>query len=251
LLPSRYKGAYGGGGSGKSHFFAEKLVEDCLEQRGMLAVCIREVQKSLMQSSKRLLEAKIAALGVGHLFKVFEREIETPGDGVIIFQGLADHTAESIKSLEGFRRAWIEEAQALSARSLTLLRPTIRAQGSELWASWNPRRKSDAVDDFFRGAQPVAGASVICANWRDNPWFPAELEAERLIDLERYPDRYDLEAHERICSERQGHIIQNLSELKRGVEGLYRRFWAVAVGVITLLISACGGLIYLILTRVP
>jgi hypothetical protein len=59
------------------------------------------------------------------------------------------------------------------------------------------------------------------------------------------------EAHERICSERQGHIIQNLSELKRGVEGLYRRFWAVAVGVITLLISACGGLIYLILTRVP
>ena len=60
-----------------------------------------------------------------------------------------------------------------------------------------------------------------------------------------------IEAHERICSERQGHIIQNLSELKRGVEGLYRRFWTVAVGVITLLISACGGLIYLILTRVP
>ncbi len=60
-----------------------------------------------------------------------------------------------------------------------------------------------------------------------------------------------IEAHERICSERQGHIIQNLSELKRGVEGLYRRFWTVAVGVIALLISACGGLIYLILTRVP
>ncbi len=89
LTPSRYKGAYGGRGSGKSHFFAEKLVEDCLEQRGMLAVCIREVQKSLMQSSKRLLEAKIADLNVGHLFKVFEREIETPGDGVIIFQGMA------------------------------------------------------------------------------------------------------------------------------------------------------------------
>ena len=60
-----------------------------------------------------------------------------------------------------------------------------------------------------------------------------------------------IEAHERICSERQGHIIQNLSELKRGMEGLYRRFWSVAVGVIALLISACGGLIYLILTRVP
>ncbi len=132
LQPSRYKGAHGGRGSGKSHFFHEKLVEDCLEERGMLAVCIREVQKSLMQSSKRLLEAKIAALGVGHLFKVFEREIVTPGDGVIIFQGMQDHTAESIKSLEGFQRAWVEEAQVLSARSLTSLRPTIRAKGSEL-----------------------------------------------------------------------------------------------------------------------
>jgi hypothetical protein len=90
LTPSRYKGAYGGRGSGKSHFFAEKLVEDCLEEKGMLAVCIREVQKSLMQSSKRLLEDKIAALNVGHLFKVFEREIETPGDGVIIFHGMQD-----------------------------------------------------------------------------------------------------------------------------------------------------------------
>ena len=90
LTPSRYKGAYGGRGSGKSHFFAEKLVEDCLEAPGLLAVCIREVQKSLMQSSKRLLEAKIADLNVGHLFKVFEREIQTPGDGVIIFQGMQD-----------------------------------------------------------------------------------------------------------------------------------------------------------------
>ena len=65
-------------------------MEDCLEEKGMLAVCIREVQKSLMQSSKRLLEAKIAELGVGSLFKVFEREIETPGDGVIIFVGMQD-----------------------------------------------------------------------------------------------------------------------------------------------------------------
>jgi hypothetical protein len=96
LSPSRYKGAYGGRGSGKSHFFAEKLVEDCLEEKGMLAVCIREVQKSLMQSSKRLLEAKIAALDVGHLFKIFEREIETPGDGLIIFQGMQDAHADEV-----------------------------------------------------------------------------------------------------------------------------------------------------------
>lgn len=191
LSPSRYKGAHGGRGSGKSHFFAEKLIEDCLEQKGMLALCLRETQKSLAQSSKRLLEAKIGALNVGHEFRIWHDRIETPGDGVIVFQGMQEHTAESVKSFEGFRRAWIEEAQAFSNRSLTLLRPTIRATGSELWASWNPRRKSDAVDDFFRGAHAVPGAIMVKANWRDNPWFPAELEAERQIDLARYPDRYD------------------------------------------------------------
>jgi phage terminase large subunit len=218
LLPSRYKGAYGGRGSGKSHFFAEKLVEDCLEEKGLLAVCIREVQKSLMQSSKRLLEAKIAALDVGHLFKVFEREIETPGDGLIIFQGMQDATAESIKSLEGFKRAWIEEAQVLSARSLTLLRPTIRAKDSEVWASWNPRRKSDAVDDFFRG-RPVPGAVTIHANWRDNPWFPAELEAERQLDFARYPDRYDREARNGFSATLLATMAHEMCHLRQELTG--------------------------------
>jgi phage terminase large subunit len=186
----RYKGAWGGRGSGKSHFFAEKLVDDCLYTRGTLAVCIREVQQSLKQSSKRLVEKKIQQLGVGTEFRVFDDRIETPGDGVITFQGMANHTAESIKSLEGFSRAWVEEAQTLSLRSLTMLRPTIRAPGSELWFGWNPRRKTDAVDEFLRAQKPD-GSAVVQANWRDNPWFPDELDRERLLDLDKYPDRYD------------------------------------------------------------
>jgi phage terminase large subunit len=166
LEPARYKGVYGGRGSGKSHFFGELLVETCQAERGTLAVCIREAQRTLAQSSKRLIESKIASLGVGSGFKLFTDKIETPGDGLIIFRGMQDHTAESIKSLEGFRIAWIDEAQTLSARSLALLRPTIRAENSELWASWNPRRKSDAIDDFLRARKPP-GAIVIKANWRD------------------------------------------------------------------------------------
>ena len=138
LAPARYKGVYGGRGSGKSHFFGELLVETCQAERGTLAVCIREAQRTLAQSSKRLIESKITSLGVGSGFKLFTDKIETPGDGLIIFRGMQDHTAESIKSLEGFRIAWIDEAQTLSARSLALLRPTIRAENSELWASWNP-----------------------------------------------------------------------------------------------------------------
>lgn len=190
LAPSRYKGAYGGRGSGKSHFFGEMLVEECYRNPGTLAVCIREVQKTLAQSSKRLIENKIAELGVGAEFDIQSDKIITPGGGLIIFQGMQDHTAESIKSLEGFRIAWVEEAQTLSARSLSLLRPTIRAEGSELWASWNPRRKSDAIDDFLRAKKPP-GSVVVKANWRDNPWFPSVLEEERKLDLQIYPDRYD------------------------------------------------------------
>ena len=136
LRPARYKGVYGGRGSGKSHFFGELLVETCQAERGTLAVCIREAQRTLAHSSKRLIEGKIASLGLGQGFKLFNDKIETPGDGLIIFRGMQDHTAESMKSLEGFRIAWIDEAQTLSARSLALLRPTIRVANSEVWTSW-------------------------------------------------------------------------------------------------------------------
>jgi Phage terminase large subunit len=88
LAPARYKGIYGGRGSGKSHFFGELLVETCQAERGTLAVCIREAQRTLAQSSKRLIESKIASLGVSRGFKLFTDKIETPGDGLIIFRGM-------------------------------------------------------------------------------------------------------------------------------------------------------------------
>lgn len=193
LQPSRYKGAWGGRGSGKSHFFAEKLIDDSLYEKGMRSVCIREVQKSLKESAKRLVEDKLIEFKLGEAdgFKVFKEVIQTPGDGLIAFQGMQDHTAESIKSLEGFRRAWVEEAQTLSATSLALLRPTIRADGSELWFSWNPRRKSDPVDQMLRGDKKPTGAIVVRANWKDNPWFPSVLEQERQDCLHNEPEQYD------------------------------------------------------------
>lgn len=193
LEPARDKGAWGGRGSGKSHFFAGLLIEDSLANKGLLSACIREVQKSLKDSAKRLIEAKLAEHNLGEAdgFKVFREVIETPGDGAIIFQGMQDHTAESIKSLEGFKRAWVEEAQTLSQRSVGLLRPTIRAEGSELWWSWNPRRKNDPVDLMLRGDSKPSNAVVVRANWSDNPWFPSVLEQERLDCLRNQPEQYD------------------------------------------------------------
>ena len=96
LQPARYKGLHGGRGSGKSHFFGELLVETCQAERGTLAVCIREAQRTLAQSSKRLIESKIAALGLGHQFRVFSDKIETPGDGIIIFRGMQSYTFKAV-----------------------------------------------------------------------------------------------------------------------------------------------------------
>jgi len=169
LEPARYKGAWGGRGSGKSHFFAGMLIEDCLAEPGenggdgMRAVCIREVQKDLAQSSKLLIESKLSdfRLGESDGFKVYRDVITTPGDGLILFKGMQDYTAESIKSLEGFKRSWWEEAQSATSGSLKLLRPTMRAKGSQLWFSWNARRKVDPVDVMFRGPEIPTGAKVI------------------------------------------------------------------------------------------
>jgi len=158
----------------------------------MRAVCIREVQKSLKESAKRLIEDKLREYGLGeaHGFRVLVDRIETPGGGLIGFQGMQDHTAESVKSLENYRVAWVEEAQTLSARSLGLLRPTIRAENSELWFSFNPTRKSDPVDQMLRGDSLPTNATVVQANWSDNPWFPSVLEQERLDCLRTQPDQY-------------------------------------------------------------
>lgn len=185
LNRSRYKGAHGGRGSGKSHFFAEMLVERCIMKPGTRAACVREVQKSLKNSVKLLVEDKIRHLGVAHLFEILDAEIRTPGGGIIIFQGMQNHTADSIKSLEGFDIAWVEEAQSLSQRSLNLLRPTIRAPGSELWFTWNPNKPDDPVDALLRGSNPPTDSIVIEVNWCDNPWFPAELKADMEDDRER------------------------------------------------------------------
>lgn len=186
----RYKGAHGGRGSGKSHAFAELMVVRAATTSGFRAACVREVQKSLKNSVKLLVEDKIKALGVSHLFEVLEAEIKTPGGGIIMFQGMQNHTADSIKSLEGFDVAWVEEAQSLSQRSLDLLRPTIRKPGSELWFSWNPNKPSDPVDVLLRGESPPQDSVVIEVNWNDNPYLPAELRADLEDDRRRDPDKF-------------------------------------------------------------
>lgn len=191
LGKARYKGAWGGRGSGKSHCFAELLIEAHIIDPDTSSVCVREIQKSLSQSVKRLLELKIEELNVSHLFEVQEFLIKRRnGRGLILFQGMQNHTNDSIKSLEGFDRAWVEEAQSISQRSLDMLRPTIRKPDSELWFSWNPASANDPIDQLLRGDNAPPGAVVVKVNWMDNPWFPDVLRKEMEFDQRRDPDKF-------------------------------------------------------------
>lgn len=188
---SRYKAAWGGRGGGKSHFFAEMVVERMVNDPDLRVVCIREIQKSLKFSAKYLIESKIRSLGVVDRLEILATEIRRrDGQGILIFQGMQDHTAESIKSLEGFGIAWIEEAQSISQYSLDLLLPTIRTPGSEIWATWNPVQPGDAIDKMFRGENLPESAIVVRTNYTDNPHASAittsEAEHCRATDTDKY-----------------------------------------------------------------
>jgi phage terminase large subunit len=188
LSPARFKGTYGGRGSGKSWFWAGEAIKALVNGRNVL--CIREVQNSIADSVKRLIEARVDEFNLSGFFDITDKEIRCPRAGsVAIFRGMQNHTAATIKSLEGFDVAWWEEAQTASQMSLDLLVPTIRKPGSELWFSWNPQQENDPIDQFLR-VSPPDEAVVRQINWSDNPWFPDELRRDMERDRERQPDKY-------------------------------------------------------------
>ena len=187
--PARNKAFYGGRGSGKSHSFAKALLLIGGQSRKRI-LCGREVQKSIKDSVKQLLDDQIEQLGMQHFYQSLRDEIRGANGTQILFTGLSDLTIDQVKSFEGVDIFWAEEAQTLSERSLETVIPTIRKPGSELWFSWNPRNAKDPVDQRFRGEALPDNSIVKKVNYTDNPFFPAELEEERLYCKQYKPDRY-------------------------------------------------------------
>lgn len=186
--PHRYKAFYGGRGSAKSHSFATALVA-MAAARGLRVVCAREIQKSLRDSVKQLIEDKIKALGLSGAFDVLDTEIRHKTNGSrFVFIGMW-RNPDAVKSLEGADIFWGEEASAFSDRSIKIIRPTMRKPGSELWFSWNPEFDHDPVDQLFRGEQgPPPDSLVVEVSWRDNPWFDkSPLKAEMEFDYRSDP----------------------------------------------------------------
>jgi phage terminase large subunit len=185
----RYKVAYGGRGAAKSQSFARALLTLGAAQK-LRILCTREVQKSIKDSVHKLLGDLIESMGLGKFYEVLETEIRGRNGTEIIFAGLRGQTVESIKSYEGVDVAWVEEAQAVSKRSWDILIPTIRAENSEIWVSFNPDMDTDETYKRFIERKPT-GAIVVKMNWQDNPWFPAVLNQERLDCQRTQPDDYD------------------------------------------------------------
>lgn len=186
--PHRYKAFHGGRGSAKSHSFATALVIRAA-QRETRVVCAREIQKSLRDSVKQLIEDKINSLGLAGVFDILETEIRHKSNGSrFVFIGMW-RNPDAVKSLEGADVFWGEEASAFSDRSIKMIRPTMRKPGSELWFSWNPEFDHDPVDKLFRGEQgPPPDSLVVEVSWKDNPWFEdSPLQAEMEFDYKADP----------------------------------------------------------------
>lgn len=177
FTPSRYKFIRGGRGSGKSWGVARALLIQAASEPHRV-LCTREIQKSIKQSVHQLLKDQIETLGLSSFYEVLEHEIRGKNGSRFYFSGLSDLTADTIKSFEGCTRVWCEEAQTITQRSWRILSPTIRAEGSEIWATYNPELESDETHQMAVVKQPPDTVSVEL-NYHDNPWFPAVLEAER------------------------------------------------------------------------
>ena len=166
---------YGGRASGKSWDIAQRLVAHALEGYRTI-VCLRQFQKSIRYSSKRVIERQIKAMGVSHLFVITDQRIVCMNGSEFLFEGM-DRSYASLKSLEGADYCWLEEGQYVSHKSLDVLLPTIREGGSVIYVSINPENADDAVYDAFLGDKPdyeEEDMLLINANWPDNPFNSRE-----------------------------------------------------------------------------
>lgn len=176
-FPKRYKVIYGGRDGAKSWSIAQLLLILGTE-RPLRILCAREVQKSIKDSVHKLLCDQITRLDLGYFYDILQTEIRGLNGTEFLFSGLSDQTVESMKSFEGIDVCWIEEARPLTARSLKILIPTIRKDGSEIWFSFNPELDTDEV--FVRFVENTPDdCLLIKINWDENPWYSRALDSER------------------------------------------------------------------------
>jgi phage terminase large subunit len=186
--PHPYKVLYGGRDGCKSWSVAQALLI-LGSQRPLRILCGRETMDSIRESVHQLLSDQIARLGLDDFYRVLQSEIRGMNGTEFVFAGLRKQTVSSLKSYEAIDICWIEEASVVSRRSLTILLPTIRKPGSEIWFTLNPDLETDAVyQDFV--INPPKGAKVVKVGYQDNKWLSPESKQKIETLRERDPDTF-------------------------------------------------------------
>lgn len=186
---ARYFALLGGRGSAKSYSVAATLILRAAS-KPLRILCAREIQKSIKDSVKRLLDDTIERAGLQGFFVSTDTEIRGQNGSLILFAGLRSNI-DSIKSMEGIDICWVEEAQTVSQASLDILIPTIRKPSSQIYFTWNPKNQTDPVDAMFVGETKPPKTIFLRVNWDNNPWFPDVLKAEMEYDRGRDVDKYN------------------------------------------------------------
>jgi len=188
----RYIFLKGGRASSKSHEAAGYISERSFTETDLKIVCLREVQKSLKFSSKSLIEEKLKNYEVLHHYRPTRDELRKhTDDGLMLFQGMSDLTADNAKSLEGFALAWFEEAKNASQKSITTLKNTIRSEGAQVIFSWNPENEDDPIEKFCNEMADRDDVLVIHVNYDQNAFLSSTIKREIEEDRVRYPEDFD------------------------------------------------------------
>lgn len=186
---ARYIAVKGGRGSGKSRSVATALNLRAAA-KPLRILCVREIQKSIRDSSKRLLDDDAERNGLSSFYTSLETEVRGANGSLFLFAGLRSNI-DSIKSMEGIDICWVEEAQSVSKTSLETLIPTIRKPGSQIIFTWNPKHETDPIEEMFGRDDLPPDTRLKTVNYVDNPWFPEVLSKEADYDLKRDPEKYN------------------------------------------------------------
>ena len=184
----------GGRGSGKSESMGRMLPMRCQTEKADI-LCGREYQNTIDDSVHKLIKEILEKENVSG-FRITDKKIDCLTGGNFRYKGFAKNP-ENVKSAQGFKYSWIEEAQSLSQQSIDDLLPTIRASESQLFFTGNPGASTDPFSKRFitpylqhllrDGYYEDDLHLIVFMNWRDNPWHK-ELEPQRLWDKEHLSD---------------------------------------------------------------
>ena len=122
---TRFLVFYGGAGSGKSHFVAQRLVYKGLKSVRKILV-LRKVNRTTKTSTFQLLLDTISQFGIYHLCRINKTDftITLPNGTQFICSGLTD--PEKIKSITGLTDAWLEEATEFSQDDFSQINLRVR-----------------------------------------------------------------------------------------------------------------------------